>query len=105
MKKTKGKIEWTVADNEEAWQASQAATQLEPVPKAFYRKEVTLVALIVTLLFLAAGWLWLRQAPGKRASQEAPSTLLQVEQPLTRTLESPNHPLVAEVLQRTGNHI
>jgi hypothetical protein len=103
--KSPSKLDWIIAEDEEVWRASQSAAQTPAVSKALRRKEAMLATLIATLVLLAGGWLWYRQAATKSPANDLQSSLLQTGHPLTSTLALPGDAIEGKVLQRSGNRM
>jgi hypothetical protein len=104
MKKPKVKIEWSVAEDDSAWQASQSAAPTEPVTKALHRKEAMLATFIaLLLLFVIAGWLWSHHKPVHGTVASLQNDAGQAEQSITQTIELPAQSLEAANLQRLGD--
>src|SRR5262245_40186739 len=86
MKKPSVKIDWTVAENEEAWQASQSATPAEVVPSPRRRQTLALAIVVIALLLLIGGRLWQQPVPAKAPPTTLSSIVVREENTLTHTI-------------------
>jgi hypothetical protein len=112
MKQEDGKFNWIVAENDEAWQATQAQTQLAGDPptglaiNSLHKKEVVLTTLLATLLLLMiGGWLWPRSILTKGTIQKLSPTVAQAEQALTQTIESLDTSIHVNNIQLLGDRV
>src|SRR5436190_11708830 len=92
MIKRKGKIEWEMAESDEAWQASQALSLSgsPTVPPSITRhRQIATPATVIALLLLlfVMGHNWKEQAATKKPAILPVPTALTEQVTLTRTLE------------------
>src|SRR3954470_23862056 len=88
MKKPKGKIDWSITEDDEAWRASLAAAHGEPLQKALHQRETVLAVLIALLfLFLIGRWFWPHHEPVRGTSNPPQGSVVQEEDSLTNILE------------------
>lgn len=87
MKKTKAKIDWIMAEDEEKWQMGED-TPSPAADRPFYRREAWLSGLIAIVLPLLLFGAWFAQRPGASAppSSDPPGRVVQGSQAVTQSV-------------------